>query len=110
MKAFEETLQPMPWKGLFVLNGALVVGCIGALFIVPPTMSFRLFVLICVGTVVLCDVIFVATKARKTGGSSDHASRSQRLPLSVWIVVGVLLLLMFLLNHGYLPVIPKLSR
>lgn len=83
------------------MNIALILGCFGALLIVPVSTPLSLYLLLCAGIVVLCNVVVVSAKIGKAGGSNLPASPPRRLPFAFWALVVFLILLMFLLNHGY---------
>ena len=94
-------LHPMSSKRLVVLNIGLILGCIGALFIVPRSTSLKLYLWICAGILVLPNAAIATAKIRRIGGSDQPGAQSRSLPWQFWVVVVLLIVLMFLLNHGY---------
>lgn len=97
----------MSWKKVIAFNICIVLGCIASIFVVPPSTSVRSFLWGCAGIIVLYNGIIVAVKFRKVrpSGSAETSDTSAHrpLPLTFWIIIGILLLLLFLMNHGYIP-------
>lgn len=88
-------------KTIIALNIGLIVGCVAALFMVPPSTPVRLFIGICVGIIVLSNgALAVSARLPKTDPAVRRAwfERWQS-----WIAIAFLLLLEFLFSHRYVP-------
>jgi uncharacterized membrane protein (DUF4010 family) len=81
-------------------NGAAVLGCFLALFIVPRTIPLKLFLPVCAAAIVLINgtVFWRARNERKQ--QKDSGRRGDRFrSATIWITLAILMLMEFLLNH-----------
>jgi hypothetical protein len=45
------------WFLITIIEVAMILGCVIAAFTVPPSAPLRTFLLICVGTIVVCNIL-----------------------------------------------------
>lgn len=91
----------MRWKRVVLLNVCFAVGCVVALFIVPPNTSLRLFLWICIGSIIVFNAAIVVVP--KIQRAPADARRNWFGRWQIWIALAFLLLLEFLVSHGYVP-------
>jgi hypothetical protein len=91
------------WKRLLIVNVGVLAGCFAALYLVPPETPLRMFVLTCVGLIVLLNLAMFLDlrirKAAKTPRTPTPASSFRSAAL--WIMTALILLTEILIRLGY---------
>ena len=91
------------WKKLLIINVGALAGCFAAVYLVPRQTPLRMFVLTCVGFIVVLNLaIFLNLRIRKGARTPRTPTPESSFRSAVlWIMMALIILTEVLIRLGY---------